>query len=201
MFSLDPSLPSRSPAAPLAPEVSVVLAVRCCEELIGGQVRAIASQLTALRRSFEIVAVNDGCRDNSLSVLALLAREMPELKIVHRDVSGRALTRGAVEASGTYVVLCPAPERPANWAPLGWALSRLESEADAVVLRGRYVVARRLPVLPVIARARGHADRFELAFERSAQQLPQLRTVLVGARRALPGLLSPVRRWVASFVP
>ena len=61
--------------------------------------------------------------------------------------------------------------KPVSLAPLGWALSRLAAGRDAVVLRGRYVVARRLAALPVIVRASGPGLLFEAVFERRAQEL------------------------------
>ena len=73
--------------------------------------------------------------------------------------------------------------KPVSLAPLGWALSRLGAGRDAVVLRGRYVVARRLAALPVIVRASGPGLLFEAVFERRAQELG---IDVVGSRPAPP---------------
>src|SRR4051812_25859733 len=132
---------------PHRPDISVVLAVRDDEELVGHQVRALTSHLTALGRTFEIVAVNDGSRDNSLPMLELLAARTPELRILRADVSGRAFLRGTAEARGAVLVLLEAG-RTVSLAPLGWALSRLAAGREAVILRSRYIVARRLLALP-----------------------------------------------------
>src|SRR5262245_25132827 len=134
------------------PELSVVIAVGDHEDSIGHLIRNVASHLTSLGRSFEILIVNSGCGDNSLSIASLLAGTMPELEVLARDAAGRAFLRGTSEARGSVVVLLDA-SRPLSLAPLGWALGRLAAGRDAVVLRGRYVVARRLAVLPVIVRA------------------------------------------------
>ena len=140
------------------PELSVVIAVGDQEDSIGHLIRNVASHLTALGRSYEILIVNAGCRDNSLSIASVLARTtMPEIEVLARDAAGRAFLRGTSEARGDVVVLLDA-SKPASLAPLAWALSRIAAGRDAVVLRGRYVVARRLAVLPV-DRARVRSGR------------------------------------------
>jgi glycosyltransferase involved in cell wall biosynthesis len=140
------------------PELSVVIAVGDQEESIGHLIRNVASHLSRLGRSFEILIVNAGCKDNSLSIASVLAASM---------------------------------------APLAWALSRIAGGRDAVVLRGRYVVARRLAVLPVVVRAGGPGVLFEAVFESRAQELG---VDIVGSRprRPVPLLLRPVLRFLAA---
>ena len=178
------------------PELSVVVAVGDHEDSIGHLIRNVASHLSALGRTFEILIVNAGCKDNSLSIASVLAATMPEVEVLARDVAGRAFLRGTSEARGSVVVLLDA-SKPASLAPLAWALSRLASGRDAVVLRGRYVVARRLAVLPVIVRAAGPGVLFEAVFESRAQELG---IDIVGSRprRPVPLLLRPVLRFLAA---
>jgi hypothetical protein len=178
------------------PDISVVLAIRNDEETVGHQVRAIVAHLRGLGRSFEIVAVNDGSRDNSLSILNLLLPHVPELRLLSSNVAGRAFLRGASEARGNALILLEA-HRPVSLAPLGWALSRLEAGREAVILRGRYIVARRLLALPIIVRASGPGLLFEHVFERRAQDLG---IDVVGSRpkRPAPLLLRPVLRFLAA---
>jgi hypothetical protein len=159
------SLPSST-----VPEISVVITVRDNEDHIGHQVRAIAAHLQSLGRSFEIVAVNDGSRDNSLSILELIAASHPWLRVARANAAGRAFLRGAGEARGTTLMLLEGGKQP-PLAPLGWALSRLAAGREAVILRGRYIVARRLLALPIIVRATGPSLLFERIFERRAQDL------------------------------
>ncbi len=94
------------------------------------------------------------------------------------------------------MVLIDAGKR-VSFAPLGWAFSRLAAGRDAVVLRGRYVVARRVKALPVIVRASSPGLLFEAVFERRAQELG---IVVVGSRprRPMPLLLRPVLRFLAA---
>ena len=178
------------------PEISVVMAVRDDEERVGHQLRGVAAHLRSLGRSFEILVVNDGSRDNSLSIARLLCAQMPELRLVTRNSAGRAFLRGASEARGAILVLLEA-HRASSLAPLGWALSRLAAGREAVILRGRYVVARRLLALPIIVRASGPGILFEHVFERRAEELG---IDVVGSRpkRVPPLFLRPVLRFLAA---
>jgi glycosyltransferase involved in cell wall biosynthesis len=188
------------------PFLSVVLVVRNVEDSVGADVRRLHRHLCALELSFEIVAVNGGSRDNSFAVLRLVAAELPGLSLHPGGLPARAIVRGAAMAQGDLLLLFdrdPAQEHGVtgaqaggvpSLAPLGWALSRLERGRQAVVLRGRFLLARRLPVLPVIVRARGRGAAFERSFEREAHSL----LVDVAGRRArAASLFAPVLRLLA----
>ena len=182
------------------PELSVVIAVGDQEDSIGHLIRNVAAHLSSLGRTFEILIVNAGCSDNSLSIASVLAGggsgKIPQIEVLARDSGGRAFLRGTSEARGDVIVLLDA-SKPASLAPLAWALSRIAAGRDAVVLRGRYIVARRLAVLPVIVRAAGPGVLFEAVFERRAQELG---IDIVGSRprRPVPLLLRPVLRFLAA---
>jgi hypothetical protein len=178
------------------PDLSVVIAVGNQEDSIGHLIRKVATHLSHLGRSFEILIVNAGCSDNSLSIASVLATTTPGIEVLARDGAGRAFLRGTSEARGDVVVLLDAT-KPASLAPLAWALSRIAAGRDAVVLRGRYVVARRLAVLPVIVRASGPGVLFEAVFERRAQELG-IDIVGSRARGPVPLLLRPVLRFLAA---
>ena len=177
------------------PDLSFVIPVRNVEEDIGHRVRAIAGHLRSLGVPFEIIAVNDGSTDNSFAILRLLSATLPELRILTAEYPGRAYIRGASEARGGVILLADC-ERPAPLAPLRWAMGRLAAGRDAVILRGRYIVARRLPVLTTIARAGGRGPAFERNFE---QRGSALRIEVVGTAPRRPGrdLLEPVFRMLA----
>ena len=174
----------------------MVLAVRNAEDAVGGAVRRVVQHLRSLDQSFEVLAVNAGSWDTSFVVLKLLASEVPELRVLDKDLGTRAYVRGAASARGSTVVLMEADQVPTSLSPLGWTLSRLAGGTEAVVVRGRWVAARRLPALPAIARARGRRDGFERSFEREASEL---RMEVAGtARRSHSGLLAPVWRLLAA---
>src|SRR5271154_2395329 len=100
-----------SPATPRSapePEISVVVAVGNDEDKVGHQIRRVEAHLRCLGVPFEIVVVNDGSSDNSLSIAALLAASAPEIRVLPRNVAGRAFLRGASEARGAAIVLLEA---------------------------------------------------------------------------------------------
>ena len=178
------------------PDVSVVLAVRNVEDVIGSGTRRVVEHLRELDRPFEVVGVNAGSWDTSFKVLRLLAAQVPELRLIEKDLSARAFIRGVSEARGPAVVMMDAGHLPGSLSPLGWTLSRLDRGTEAVVVRGRWITARRLPALPAIARSRGVGEVFERCFEREARDL---NVEVVGtARRAPSGLLAPVWRLLAA---
>jgi glycosyltransferase involved in cell wall biosynthesis len=191
------TLPMRgAPLPQRVPEISVVIAVGDHEDSIGHEIRSLSSHLGRLGRPFEILAVNNGSSDNSFSIVNILAGSIPELRVLGRETVGRPFLRGSSEARGDVVVLLDAGKR-VSLAPLGWALSRLGAGRDAVVLRGRYVVARRLAALPVIVRASGPGLFFEAVFERRAQELG-IDVVGSRPRRPVSLLLRPVLRFLAA---
>lgn len=176
----------------VVPLLSVVIAVREGEETVGRDVRRIADHLRATGVSFEILAVNDGCCDNSLAVLRLVAAQLPELRLLSGDASGRAFRRAMIEARGELVALLDAGRGGLPLANLGWALARLQGGTAAVVFRGRCILGRRLACLPAVVRAAGRGSNYEWSFERQAAGLP----IEVVGKRSLPGaaFLAPVLR-------
>src|SRR5687767_6318093 len=100
----------------IAPEVSVVMAVRNVEDVIGSSVKRVVQHLRSLHVPFEVLAVNDGSWDTSFAVLRLLAAQVPELRLIEKDVSARAYVRGAAEARGATVILMDAASVPASLA-------------------------------------------------------------------------------------
>jgi hypothetical protein len=184
------------PSKATSPDVSVVLVVRNAEDVVGGAIKRLVQHLRGLHMRFEVLAVNGGSWDTSFAVLRLLAAEVPELRLVEKDVGLRANIRGASEAHGSMVVFMDVHQLTGSLAALGWTLSRVQNGTDAVVVRSRWIAARRLPALPAVARARGRGVAFERAFEREAGDL---RLEVVGtARRRPTGLLAPVWRLLAA---
>ncbi len=186
------------------PEISVVIAVgeprgldRSRDSLAWRRTSAVWADRSRSWRS------TTGRRTTAFRSSNILAGSIPELRVLGREALGRPFLRGSSEARGDVVVLLDAG-KTVSLAPLGWALSRLGAGRDAVVLRGRYMVARRLAALPVIVRASGPGLLFEAVFERRAQELG---IDVVGSRPAppdaapapsgapLPGGLNPRSSW------
>jgi len=195
------------------PVLSVVLTVGDDEEVVGYRVRALVEHLRGKQIPFEILAVNAGSRDNSFALLALLTQQEPALRLFPKPTASKAFLRGASEACGEFVALMETAA-PLSLAPLGWALGRLGSRVsadggpfpnrrrDALMLRGRYVVARRMAVLPLLVNVPGPGPFFERRFERAGHSIGLM---IVGTRpKPAPGslgsggLLAPLLRLLAA---
>ena len=90
---------------------SVIMPVLDAEEHIGDQLAALAGQ--TYRGDWEILVVDNGCRDRSVEVARLWQKRMPSLRIV--DASGRrglsrARNAGAAAARGDFLVFCDADD-------------------------------------------------------------------------------------------
>lgn len=153
------------------PKLSVIVAVRDVEDTVGRDVRCLVRNLRAHGLTFEIIAVNDGSCDTSLTLLRFLAAEIPELAVLGNAKTGRAFRRGAVHAQGELVLLWE-PDQGMTFphAVLGWAFSRLERKA-AVIVRGRFILANRMKTLSVLLQTNGRKDEYETRFERCASGL------------------------------
>jgi hyaluronan synthase len=84
--------------------VSVIIPVYNQENLIEKVVKAVSS---SSYRNLEIVAVNDGSKDNTAKVLDTLAQKNPRLRVIHKPNGGKrtAVATGFYAARGDFVVL------------------------------------------------------------------------------------------------
>lgn len=181
-------------------ELSVIVAVRDVEDTIGHDVRGLAAALRRRGLRFEILAISDGSRDTSLTLLCFLSHDIPELRVIGLARSGRAFRRAIAHASGQAVLLWEADGRVAFPSKmLDWALTCLARKAG-VVARGRFVLAKRLAALPILLELGGRWDDYEARFERLAAQ-QRMDLEVVGPRRLHRGqrLLAPVLRVLVSM--
>lgn len=88
------------------PEISVVIPMYNEQENAADTIRRVAELISLAGRSFEIVPVNDGSTDDTLSVLGRLAEGDPRIQVVsYPDNGGRgkALRYGLRAARGRYI--------------------------------------------------------------------------------------------------
>lgn len=90
-------------------DVSVVMAFKDHEHLVGKASRRIAEHFRAAGLTFEIIALDQGSGDNSQPVLQLLRSELSELRII----TGRTYGAGARVATAPVLVLLT-PEQAAD---------------------------------------------------------------------------------------
>jgi dolichol-phosphate mannosyltransferase len=65
------------------PQISVVAPAYQEEELIGATIPRFIESLTGQRRTFELIVVNDGSRDQTGEILDKLAAGEPRLRVIH----------------------------------------------------------------------------------------------------------------------
>ncbi|MSP60740.1 MAG: glycosyltransferase [Myxococcales bacterium] len=127
-------------------DLTAIVACRDDDEHAGHTVRRIAAHLRQLGLRSEILAVDEGSADNTLALLALVRREVPELEVVDGAGPGRGFIRGAELGRGRALLLIDArTETPLS--ALGLALRRIADERDAVAVGGRYLVLHRMRTL------------------------------------------------------
>jgi dolichol-phosphate mannosyltransferase len=91
----------------VSPRLSVVIPMYNEEEVLPLLVSRLRPVLDGLDRSYEVVAVDDGSRDDTAAIVHLMRASWPQLRLVKlRRNSGHqaALTAGLFRARGDYVV-------------------------------------------------------------------------------------------------
>jgi hyaluronan synthase len=84
--------------------VSVIIPVFNQQAMIRHVIEAIYK---STYENIEVIAVNDGSKDNTKNILDQLAKEYPSLKVIHKSNEGKriAVAAGFYHSKGTYVVL------------------------------------------------------------------------------------------------
>lgn len=152
-----------------AVDVSVVLPFRDHEDKIAKACRNIAEYFRGEGKSFEIVAVDQGSGDNSQAVLALLRRDIPELRVT----VGRGYGAGSRSAIGELIVLATVDAVRASVAgSMSRAMVRvLEERIDMYLVAETLLVCRqdrckKLIISNAARRAKSERDLLELARKR-----------------------------------
>ena len=118
-----------------APEISVIVPVYNEEDSVGPMYEAITQALDPIGRSFEMLFVDDGSKDESVPRLKKLAAQDPRLSIVcfQRNFGQTAaMTAGIEHARGTYLVTMDG-DLQNDPADVPMMLEKLETGYDLVV--------------------------------------------------------------------
>ncbi len=104
------------------------------EAHIADQLAALAAQ--TYRGEWELVVVDNGCRDRSMQIVADWAPKLPSVTIADataRRGLNRARNAGAAAAKGDFLALCDADDV----ATPGWLDAMAHAAADADIVGGR----------------------------------------------------------------
>ena len=87
----------------MKPMVSVIVPLYNASAYI---VEALDSVLASTYRPLEIVVVDDGSKDDSLSAVQAYAKDHPEVRVLHQENAGVSAARnhGIREAKGEYIL-------------------------------------------------------------------------------------------------
>lgn len=119
-----------------APLVSIVMPCYQNGQTLARTVRSIQAQT---EENWELIAVDDGSRDDTLSVLERLARDEPRMRVIHQENGGVSAARNAgIEAArGTWLSFVDADDHLLPHA-LSHLLLLIDEETDIVC--GAYVM-------------------------------------------------------------
>jgi hypothetical protein len=174
-------------------DLTVVLTFADDEELVGKGCRRVADHLRELGLAFEILAVDEDSRDNSRAVLALLREDVPELRLLGAPVRDGGFAIGAHHGRGKVLWMLDAATAAAPLAAFSRAYRIVaRGQADAVVVKHRFVVCYRSRCAPVAEGIRGRGVQFQTRFARRARGHKlevELQELGAGASRA------PARPW------
>jgi hypothetical protein len=166
-------------------ELSAVIPFSDDEDVIGTAVRRTAAHLRELGLSFEILAIDEGCRDNSHAVLGLLRADIPELRIGATQLRGRGVVAGASQARGRVLWLLDPQAALAPMAPLGRAYRRVaRNELDVVVVDQRFAVSHRTRAMSAVEGLRTGNGLHRRLVRRSRARKLRVETYSVGGSRA-----------------
>jgi hypothetical protein len=84
------------------PKVSVVMPVYNTEKYLRRSLEALVNQTL---KDIEIIAINDGSTDSSLSILKEYASQYPNIRVISKENGGQATARnmGIMECNGDYI--------------------------------------------------------------------------------------------------
>ena len=116
------------------PEVSVVVPVFQEEQSIGTVIPAMLRSLDQQRRSFELIAVNDGSRDRTGALLDELAANEPRLRVIHlaRNFGQTAALMAGFWASRAPVIVPLDGDGQNEPDDIGMLIDKLEEGYDVV---------------------------------------------------------------------
>jgi len=84
------------------PRVSIVMPAFNEAEFLATSVKSVVDGMRARGAPFEVLVVENGSTDETLTIAREIASEIPEVRVVHRDDAdyGRALRAGLLDAAG-----------------------------------------------------------------------------------------------------
>ena len=119
--------------------LSIVIPCYNCSKTIEECVASIVSETEENSLSYEIICVNDGSTDSTLSLLKVIASRNPNIKIFSQENAGPSAARnnGVKHSSGEFVAFCDSDDK---WLPkkLEKQITYLKEHADVDFVCAKY---------------------------------------------------------------
>lgn len=134
----------------MTPEISVVIPAYNEEETLQKLFDSLYRVMKELNRSFEIIFVNDGSKDNTLNILRTLCKKHSEIRVV--DLNGNfgqhmAIMAGFGQVQGNKIITLDADlQNPPEEIPK--IIAEMDKGHDVV---GSYRINRQDPIFRKIA--------------------------------------------------
>jgi glycosyltransferase involved in cell wall biosynthesis len=138
-------------ASPVGPALSVIVPLYNEQESVGPLYTAIVEALSGLGRSFEMVFVDDGSKDETVAVATGLARRDPRLRIVkfRRNYGQTAAMAAGIEHANGEVLVTMDGDLQNDPADIPLLLEQIDAGFDVVVgwrhNRQDKLITRRIP--------------------------------------------------------
>lgn len=119
--------------------MSIVLPAFNEENVIAGTIEAMSDYLEGTGLSWEIIAVDDGSTDETLTILIDLQSRVRELRVIQLERNrgkGAAVRAGVLEARGAVIGFTDA-DQPYRFANLGEAIALVHSGATDIAIGAR----------------------------------------------------------------
>ena len=120
------------------PKISVIIPVYNGKDYIEECLNSIINQTL---KEIEIICVNDGSKDNSLSILKEYASKDKRIKIIDKKNEGQGYARkvGLDNATGTYIMFCDQDDKFASNDSFQIAFDRIEKyNTDIAIFKFAY---------------------------------------------------------------
>ena len=116
------------------PVLSIVVPIFDEEESIPVLIESLSRELGKLGKPFEVIAVNDGSRDNSRGVLAAAAADYPWLKVIEfrRNVGQTAALMAGIDHASSDIIVTIDADLQNDPEDIPLLLAKLDEGYDVV---------------------------------------------------------------------
>ena len=164
--------------------LSVILPFGDDEDVIGDSVRGAVELLRDTGMNYEIIAVDEDSGDNSHAVLAMMRRDVADLRVISASARLRGVEAGVARAQGQALAVL-APSKRLHTEGLLDAISRVRFDGvDIEIQLGRFLAANRVRAYDAFEHARLSGEALQKKFAKRAANRG-LNVIVDGVRQTM----------------